>query len=117
MKKHLIPNRPQLVKENVVADISNKVKLSLYKKSTQSGIATNILEEVYRRGLSTWNESFKQTPEQFSFDRVNSFIAGGFAVKLDADLLADQVNNIRINETNETKAQLVKRVINEMCEE
>lgn len=114
MKKHLIPNRPQLVKENVVADISNKVKLSLYKKSTQSGIATNILEEVYRRGLSTWNESFKQTPEQFSFDRVNSFIAGGFAVKLDADLLADQVNNTRINET---KAQLVKRVISEMSEE
>ena len=114
MKIHSIKNSPQLVKESAVAGLAldNKTKLSLYKKSTQSGIATNILEEVYRRGHDSWSKSFKQTPEQFAFDRVNSFVAGGFAAQLDSDLLADQVNK---NDTkiNESKVQLIKRVINE----
>ena len=68
--------------------LTNKAKLSLYKKSVNSGISADILEEVYYRGYTTWNESFDGTPEQFGFDRVNSFIAGGFAAeKLDADLM------------------------------
>ena len=68
--------------------LTNKAKLSLYKKSVNSGISADILEEVYYRGYTTWNESFDSTPEQFGFDRVNSFIAGGFAAeKLDADLM------------------------------
>lgn len=67
--------------------INNSTKLSLYKKSQKSGISVDILEEVYRRGYSIWNDSFDGTPEQFAFDRVNSFIAGGFALQLDEDLL------------------------------
>lgn len=66
--------------------ISNKIKLSLYKKSVNTGISAAILEEVYRRGYSIWNREFKGNPEQFAFDRVNSFIAGGFAADLDKDL-------------------------------
>lgn len=66
--------------------ISNKIKLSLYKKSVNTGIPANILEEVYKRGYSIWNRDFKGNPEQFAFDRVNSFIAGGFAADLDRDL-------------------------------
>lgn len=111
MKKHLKRNSPQLIKEIVVAGtvaLDNKTKLSLYKKSTNSGISPNILEEVYRRGYNTWNDSFNQTPEQFAFDRVNSFIAGGFAAKLDADLIDQDDKPI-----NETKVQLIRRVIHE----
>jgi hypothetical protein len=67
--------------------VTDKQKLSLYKKSQNTGIAVNILEEVYCRGIRTWNESFAGTPEQFAFDRVNSFIAGGFAMALDEDLV------------------------------
>jgi hypothetical protein len=67
--------------------LSSKIKLSLYKKSSNSGISVNILEEVYRRGYSIWNEKFKGTKDQFAFDRVNSFIAGGFAADLDRDLI------------------------------
>jgi len=67
--------------------LTNEAKLSLYKKSQKSGIPTNVLETVYYRGYSIWNESFNQTPEQFAFDRVNSFIAGGFAADLDDDLM------------------------------
>lgn len=66
--------------------LSNKAKISLYKKSVNSGISADILEEVYSRGFVTWNESFGGTPEQFAFDRVNSFISGGFAADLDEDL-------------------------------
>jgi hypothetical protein len=69
--------------------LTNEQKLSLYKKSQKSAISTDILEKVYIRGYRTWNESFGQTVEQFAFDRVNSFIAGGFAAQLDDDLLED----------------------------
>ena len=71
-------------------DLSDNAKLSLYKKSQKSGISTDILEEVYRRGYNTWTEAFSGTPEQFAFDRVNSFIAGGFALDLDEDLLDEK---------------------------
>jgi len=83
---------PQLVFAEQVGSavcLTNEAKLSLYKKSQKTGIGTDILGEVYRRGYSIWNESFGQTPEQFAFDRVNSFIAGGFAADLDDDLLED----------------------------
>lgn len=68
-------------------DLSDKAKLSLYKKSSNSGISVDVLEEVYRRGYRIWNESFGGTADSFAFDRVNSFIAGGFAAQLDEDLL------------------------------
>ena len=81
---------PQLVfaeqTESAIA-LTNEQKLSIYKKSQKSGISTDILEEVYRRGYHIWNESFGQTADQFAFDRVNSFIAGGFAAELDEDLM------------------------------
>jgi hypothetical protein len=67
-------------------DLTDRAKLSLYKKSQNSGISTDILEEVYRRGYRCWTEAFGGTPEQFAFDRVNSFIADGFAAQLDEDL-------------------------------
>jgi len=69
--------------------LTNEAKLSLYKKSQKSGIAINILEEVFHRGYSIWNNSFGGTPDQFAFDRVNSFISGGFALQLDEDLISE----------------------------
>ena len=72
------------------AVLADKAKLSLYKKSVKSGIPAGILEEVYNRGYNTWNPSFGYSPEQFAFDRVNSFISGGFAVHLDEDLLDEK---------------------------
>lgn len=73
-----------------VISLSDKSKLSLYKKSQKSGIGINVLEEVYIRGYNIWNESFGSTPEQFGFDRVNSFISGGFACQIDNDLMEKQ---------------------------
>lgn len=70
--------------ESVV--LTDKAKLSLYKKSQNTGYSVDILEEVYRRGYSIWNESFGGSPDSFAFDRVNSFLADGFAAQLDEDL-------------------------------
>ena len=85
-------SRPTVIKQQGlhVAALTTEAKMSLYKKSQKSGISTDILEEVYYRGYSIWNESFGQTPEQFAFDRVNSFISGGFAAQLDDDLMETQ---------------------------
>lgn len=87
LKSIIDPQLKVVEQHEATAFLSNKIKLSLYKKSCNSGIPTNILEEVYRRGYSIWNEQFKGTREQFAFDRVNSFVSGGFAADLDKDLL------------------------------
>lgn len=89
-------NKLQLDREDHLAEsavsLTDKQKLSLYKKSQKSGYSTDILEEVYRRGHLIWKpELFEGTREQFAFDRVNSFISGGFAVDLDSDLLEKEV--------------------------
>lgn len=70
-----------------MTELTDKQKLAIYKKSQTSGYPTSILEEVYRRGRSIWNESFTGSADQFGFDRINSFIAGGYATELDADLV------------------------------
>lgn len=86
-KNNLQLEREKHLVEEAVA-LTNKQKLSLYKKSQNSGYSTDILEEVYRRGHLIWKpELFEGSREQFAFDRVNSFISGGFAAELDADLL------------------------------
>lgn len=79
-------SRLELAEHASAVVLTNKQKLSLYKKSQNSGISVDILEEVYRRGHDIWNESFGGNAEKFAFDRVNSFIAGGFARQVDNDL-------------------------------
>ena len=69
--------------------ITGSAKLSLYKKSKKSNIPTSILEEVYSRGYSIWDSSAGGTADQYAFNRVNSFIAGGYAAELDEDIMED----------------------------
>lgn len=90
-KNNLQLEREKHLVEEAVA-LTNKQKLSLYKKSQKSGYSTDILEEVYRRGHMIWKaELFEGSREQFAFDRVNSFISGGFAADLDSDLVEKEV--------------------------
>jgi hypothetical protein len=78
---------PQLTSEQSAVDLlDNKAKLSLYNKSSQSGIPVNVLEEVFMRGYASWDGDFSRNPIQVAFNRVNSFIAGGYASQLDEDL-------------------------------
>ena len=64
----------------VAVALSHKQILSLFKKSEQSGIPFDTLQEVYKRGYSS------ELTEQAAFNRVNSFIAGGAAREMDKDL-------------------------------
>ena len=80
--------------ESAVA-LTEKQLASLYKKSKKSGYSLETLEEVYNRGLSSWDESTNQTPEQYGFGRVNSFIAGGYAMELDEDLLNESTTALK----------------------
>ena len=73
-----------------MVELTDKQKLALYKKSQSSGYSTGVLEEVYSRGYNLWDKSFTGNAEQFGFDRVNSFIAGGFAAELDDDLISEK---------------------------
>lgn len=52
---------------------------SLQKKSTQSNIAYEVLETVYYRGLADFAAGHRPTltPQQWAFNRVNSFIHEG----------------------------------------
>ena len=135
--KNLSDSRLKVVEQldGSVIPLSNKAKLSLYKKSLNSGIGADILEEVYVRGYSTWNESFHGTPEQFAFDRVNSFISGGFAQQLDQDLIENidaekitknkdkpssrfvgtkELTNVYVNDTPGQTIKVIKKLVNEI---
>jgi len=84
--KQIIDPQLEFVEQSAAMALTQKAKISLYKKSKKSGISVNILEEVYQRGYHIWSNQFKGSREQFAFDRVNSFIAGGFASQIDKDL-------------------------------
>tara|TARA_Y100000310_G_scaffold230160_1_gene232598 strand:+ start:109 stop:1623 length:1515 start_codon:yes stop_codon:yes gene_type:complete len=61
---------------------------ALVMKAEKSGIDVMILAEVWKRGMRAYTEGYtKLTREQYAFSRVNSFISGGKATELDADLV------------------------------
>lgn len=62
-----------------------KMNESLEDKAEQHNIPYEILEEVFNRGIESCPESYDE--QRWAFNRVNSFIAGGYAAKLDSDLL------------------------------
>ena len=76
----LIKRRDSNIKESEVA-------IALQKKTDKTGIPFETLAEVYYRGVMTWDDSCKVDAKQFAFNRVNSFISGGRAARLDEDLV------------------------------
>jgi shikimate kinase len=80
--------------EQVTNDIHNSIVLdetkrhsALQEKAEKSGITLEILEQVYQRGVDSYQESESMTAEQWAFTRVNSFISGGKnTIEEDADL-------------------------------
>jgi hypothetical protein len=58
----------------------------LIKKSNKSEVGIDLILEVYLRGIVDWDESQRRDPNQYAFDRVNSFLTGGRARMLDEDL-------------------------------
>jgi hypothetical protein len=67
----------QKVKNTAYYDISESAKTALIKKSKKSNIPFIVIKEVYRRGITSWVNDCKKTPQQVGFERVNSFISKG----------------------------------------
>lgn len=67
--------------------ISEAALAALHERAENNNVPVEVLEEVFNRGVVAWDESTQKTPSQYAFNRVDSFIAGGFAAKLDEDLL------------------------------
>ena len=84
---------------------STPINETLLKKAEITGIPFSTLKEVFERGAFAWDEG-KQTQEQFAFNRVNSYIAGGRAWKLDADLREEREMH---EELNESFAELLEK--------
>ena len=72
--------------------MSETAKFALLRKSEESGYVVEVLEDVYTRGLAAYDSEkhSKLLPEQYAFARVNSFIKGGKARLMDADLIDDR---------------------------
>jgi hypothetical protein len=76
--------------------------VSLHRKAKQSGIPYKTLEEVFYRGVDAWEAGDNKTPQQFAFDRVNSFIGGGKAFRQDD---ADLQESVMLSESYAPTAQ------------
>lgn len=68
--------------------VSEKEYKAIAEKAAASGISNAVLLQVFTRGKSAFKDSNPpgKTPSQYGFDRLNSFINGGKAVKEDIDL-------------------------------
>jgi hypothetical protein len=70
---------------------------TLMKKAERTGIPFSTLREVFERGSFAWEDDGRTTQEQFSFSRVNSYIAKGRAWTLDADLREEKLINDKLD--------------------
>ena len=70
---------------------------TLIQKAERTGIPFSTLREVFERGSFAWENDGRTTQEQFSFARVNSYIAKGRAWTLDADLREEKLINDKLD--------------------
>jgi nicotinic acid mononucleotide adenylyltransferase len=67
---------------------------SLLMKSQKNNFEYTTLLEVYLRGLAASPIYGNKTPQQYAFDRVNSFISGGSSQKnIDSDIWESHIQN------------------------
>jgi hypothetical protein len=67
--------------------LSEKAAIALKQKAHKAGIEFEAIVEVFARGIKSYPNDSKLTPQQYAFARVNSFLSHGKAVEEDADLL------------------------------
>lgn len=101
----------QRIFDSVFADMLSKksrVRLedveALRLKSTKSGIELETLVEVFRRGLE---ENGKKIPRlENAYNRVNSFVAGGKAREIDADVATKSIKE-------STTTSIIQKILRE----
>ena len=85
---------------------------TLIQKAERTGIPFSTLREVFERGSFAWEDDGRTTQEQFSFARVNSYIAKGRAWTLDADLREEKLINDKLDNVFEATYQGKKVPLN-----
>lgn len=77
----------QMYGESVIEEDSN-VDTALKNKAEKTGFKLSVLRAVYNRGLAAWRTGHRPgvAQHQWAMGRVNSFITGGPARKVDKDL-------------------------------
>jgi hypothetical protein len=65
---------------------SEAAKAAINERAEKHSVSAEVLQEVFDRGIVAWSEDTNKTPQQYAFNRVDSFIAGGLASKMDKDL-------------------------------
>jgi hypothetical protein len=75
--KKLVKESPQKKTNNVDFELSESATISIYKKAYENNIDPNVLFEVYSRGINSWHDSLKATPQQLGFARINSYVMKG----------------------------------------
>lgn len=68
--------------------IEQKTSIVLQAKASRQNLPENVLKSVFVRGMKQYTPVQEHlTREQFAMNRVNSFIAGGAALREDFDLI------------------------------
>lgn len=100
--KNVGKKKPPIIQHSKFTDdnMTESDFASLKKKSEKSGIDINILGEVFDRGIDSWSDDVELTPQQFAFNRVNSFMSEGKAFKEDDADLAEQVRTFGRRKTD-----------------
>lgn len=76
------------------AEAKSDIYKALEKKAEKSGIELETLGEIYDRGIDAWTEGKDLTPQQYAFNRVNSFLSGGRALEEDVDLFEGKMKDL-----------------------
>lgn len=97
-----------VVYQRIVATLMKKrnlkesaVTVAIRRKSEKTGYDFETLAEVFIRGMQSWNENSSVDPTQHAFNRVNSFVSGGKAMRLDEDLA--------VTKPADQKARIIRR--------
>lgn len=76
--------------------VTQKIHEALTKKSEKSNTPYYTIEQVYLRGIFSWDKAItKLTREEFAFNRVNSYISNGLAKQLDNDITHSDIHPIK----------------------
>lgn len=101
----MLLHKNQIYGDKEMTNEVKKVVAKLQEKSEKSGISYDVLEEVFLRGIDSWEAGdclSEMDVYQWSFSRVNSFISNGKSRKVLDEDLSIEYNSSVIDEDFET---------------
>ena len=75
--------------ESLAKQEVSKILEAIHRKSKESDIEFDVLLEIFRRGWMSGRGSDHLSEAEIGFNRVNSFLAGGLARRLNSDLIME----------------------------